>query len=166
MASLILSNGLRPRLMAAACLALVGGMVSCKRAGAPAGEAATPSLAATPAATPAAAVAAAVPAEVQKMLGRWLRSDGTYVLELRGADPSGVVQAGYFNPKPIHVSRAIWMLSPEGLRIIVELTDEGYPGATYVLSHDAKSDTLLGKYHQPQLGQTFDIDFVRQAKQP
>jgi hypothetical protein len=100
------------------------------------------------------------------MLGRWLRSDGTYVLELRAADGSGIVQASYFNPKSINVSRAIWMRSAEGLQVIVELNDVGYPGATYVLSHDVKTDTLVGKYNQPQMGQTFDIDFVRQAKQP
>jgi hypothetical protein len=98
--------------------------------------------------------------------GARLRSDGTYVLELRGADKSGVVQAGYFNPKSIHVSRAIWMRGAEGLQVVVELNDVGYPGATYVLEHDAKEDRLVGKYNQPQMGQTFDVDFVRQKKFP
>ena len=146
-------------------LAIASGGVSCRKSESPAKDAAAPSAAATPAA-PTAAVAAEAPAEVRKMLGRWLRSDGTYVLELRSADRSGVVQAGYFNPKSINVSRAIWMRSAEGLQVVVELNDVGYPGATYVLSHDVKSDTLVGKYNQPQMGQTFDIDFVRQAKQP
>lgn len=100
------------------------------------------------------------------MLGRWLRSDGTYVLELRGADKSGVVQAAYFNPKSIHVSRAIWMRGAEGLQVVVELNDVGYPGATYVLSLDATEDRLVGKYNQPQMQQTFDVDFVRQKKFP
>ena len=100
------------------------------------------------------------------MVGRWLRSDGTYVLEIKGADRRGVVQAGYYNPKSINVSRAIWMRSAEGLQVVVELNDVGYPGATYVLSHDVKTDTLVGKYNQPQMGQTFDIDFVRQKASP
>ncbi len=100
------------------------------------------------------------------MVGRWLRSDGTYALEIRGADRSGVVQAGYYNPKSINVSRAIWMRGPDGLQVIVELNDVGYPGATYVLSHDAVEDRLVGKYNQPQMGQSFDVDFVRQKKFP
>lgn len=143
--------------------ALLGGtFVACKQADAPAG---TPAVAA-PATPPPAAADAGAPAEVQRMLGRWLRSDGTYVLELRGADRSGVVQAGYFNPKSIHVSRAIWMRGAEGLQVVVELNDTGYPGATYVLSHDTKEDRLTGKYNQPQMGQSFDVDFVRQKASP
>lgn len=144
--------------------ALAGAGFSCSKTEAPASPAAK--VAAGSPATPAAPADVSAPAEVQKMFGRWLRSDGTYVLEIKGADRSGVVQAAYFNPKPINVSRAIWMRSAEGLQVMVELNDVGYPGATYVLSHDVKSDTLVGKYNQPQMGQTFEIDFVRQKQFP
>ena len=116
-----------------------------------------------PAAAPKAA-SAAVPEPVQKLLGKWLRADGGYVLELRGAEMSGVVQAAYFNPKSINVSRAIWMQGGTGFQVVVELNDVGYPGATYVLSHDAPSDRLVGKYNQPAMQQSFDIEFVRQPK--
>ena len=121
--------------------------------------------AAAPSAAPQPAVAktqAAVPEPVKKVLGKWLRSDGGYVLELRGADLSGVVDAAYFNPKSIKVSRAIWMQGSDGFQIVVELNDVGYPGATYVLSHDAQTDRLVGKYNQPAMQQSFDIEFVRQ----
>jgi hypothetical protein len=107
---------------------------------------------------------AAVPEPVQKVLGKWMRADGGYVLEIRGADMSGVLDAGYFNPKPINVSRAIWMQGGSGFQIVIELNDVGYPGATYVLSHDAKSDQLVGQYNQPAMQQSFDISFVRQPK--
>src|SRR5262245_6970065 len=107
---------------------------------------------------------AAAPEPVQKLLGRWLRSDGGYMLELRRAEMSGVVDAAYFNPNPIHVSRAIWMQGAAGFQIVVELNDVGYPGATYVLSHQASSDRLIGQYNQPAMQQTFDVDFVRQPK--
>ena len=174
MVSALLPPRLRRIVTVAAGLALVAGAVTCQKAETPDKTSATPVAAAsapqaTTAAAPAAAPAPAAPSapdEVLKMLGRWLRSDGTYVLELRGADGSGIVQAAYFNPKSINVSRAIWMRSAEGLQVVVELYDVGYPGATYLLSHDVKTDTLVGKYNQPQMGQTFDIDFVRQAKQP
>ena len=108
--------------------------------------------------------AAAVPEPVQKLLGKWLRADGGYVLELKSAELSGVVQAAYFNPKSINVSRAIWMQGATGFQVVVELNDVGYPGATYVLSHDAQSDRLIGKYNQPAMQQSFDIEFVRQPK--
>ncbi len=124
--------------------------------------AATGSPKATGAASAAPAAPAAAPAEVRKMIGKWLRSDGTYVLELREAEAGGTMRAGYFNPKSINVSRAIWMRGAEGLQIAVELNDVGYPGAMYVLNYDAKEDRLSGKYTQPQMQQTFEVDFVRQ----
>ena len=109
---------------------------------------------------------ATVPDAVKKLFGRWLRMDGGYVLELKQADVTGVVDAAYFNPKSIHVSRAIWMQGPSGLQVMVELNDVGYPGATYVLSHDAQNDRLVGQYNQPAMQQSFDIEFIRQPKQP
>jgi len=104
-----------------------------------------------------------VPDAVKKVLGRWVRSDGGYSLDLRKADISGVIEAGYYNPKSIHVSRAIWMQGGTGLQVMVELNDVGYPGATYVLNYDPAADRLAGKYNQPQMQQSFDVDFVRQT---
>jgi hypothetical protein len=109
--------------------------------------------------------APAAPEAVQKLMGRWMRADGGYVLELRTAELSGVVHAAYFNPKPINVSRAIWMQGASGFQVVVELNDVGYPGATYVLSHDAQSDRLVGQYNQPAMQQSFDVEFMRQPKQ-
>ncbi|MDP3068950.1 MAG: hypothetical protein Q8N18_01620 [Opitutaceae bacterium] len=107
---------------------------------------------------------AALPEPVKKVLGKWLRADGGYVLELRGGDASGVLQAGYFNPKSINVSRAVWMQGGAGLQVAVELNDVGYPGSTYVLTYDASADRLAGQYTQPSMQQTFDVEFVRQAR--
>ena len=123
----------------------------------------TPSQTSTAGTAVPKAASPGVPDAVQKLLGKWLRSDGGYVLELRGAELSGVMQASYFNPKPINVSRAIWMQGAAGFQVVVELNDVGYPGATYLLTHDAQGDRLVGQYTQPQMQQTFDIEFVRQA---
>src|SRR4051794_8662857 len=85
-----------------------------------AGAASTPAASGSTSAAPAAKAAApALPEAVRKVLGRWLRSDGTYVLELRDADMSGKVEAYYYNPKSINVSRAIWMQGPAGLQVMV-----------------------------------------------
>lgn len=147
-------------------LASVWVAVACTKA--PTEPAATAPASAPAAATAAAAPkasGAALPEPAQKVLGKWLRSDGGYVLELRSAEISGVMQAAYFNPKSINVSRAMWMQGAAGFQVMVELNDVGYPGATYVLSYDAASDRLVGQYNQPAMQQSFDIDFIRQPKQ-
>ena len=84
-------------------------------------------------------------------------------MDLRNPDISGVIEASYYNPKSIRVSRSIWMQGGPGLQIMVELNDVGYPGATYVLTYDPTTDQLAGKYNQPQMQQSFDVEFVRQT---
>lgn len=151
---------------------------SCKKSDAPAAPATTAkAVAETKTAGPAAAepakkaADAAVPEAVKKLLGRWVRPDGGYVLELKNPDLSGKIEAAYLNPsqnRSINVSRAIWMQGGQGLQVAVELNDAsaGYSGATYLLSHDAQGDRLVGQYHQPQMGQTYEIEFIRQNAVP
>ena len=38
--------------------------------------------------------------------GRWFRTDGDYVVEIQNVGADGQMQAAYYNPKPINVSRA------------------------------------------------------------
>ena len=121
----------------------------------------TPAVKKEAAAAPA---PAAVPEQVKPITGRWLREDGGYVLEIRGGATGGVLEASYFNPRSIHVSRAAWYEGGGKLQVLVELNDTGYPGATYILSHDPKEDKLVGQYHQPAMQQSFDIEFVREKK--
>jgi hypothetical protein len=40
------------------------------------------------------------------LTGRWFRTDGSYVIEIRSVDPGGRMQAAYYNPNPINVSAA------------------------------------------------------------
>jgi len=101
------------------------------------------------------------PAELEAVRGRWLREDGGYLLEIRGIDASGRVEAAYFNPNPIHVARAEAFREGARLRVFVELRDAGYPGCTYTLSHDSRRDTLAGVYYQAEVGESFDVTFVR-----
>lgn len=105
---------------------------------------------------------AAKQTESTRLIGKWLRPDGGYVLDIRGTSQDGLLDAGYFNPNPIHVSKATWQRSAAGLALFVELRDTGYPGATYKLQYRAADDTLAGAYTQPAVGQTFDVEFVRQ----
>jgi len=104
---------------------------------------------------------AAMPEALEAISGRWVRPDGGYVLEIREGRAGGHLDVAYFNPRPIHVSRAAWMESAGGLQVFVELTDTGYPGATYMLTYDPDRDVLSGIYTQPAYQQDFDVEFTR-----
>ena len=93
--------------------------------------------------------------------GRWLRPDGGYILSIKDVDTSGKMDAAYYNPRPINVSKAQAMQEGATLKVFVELRDAGYPGSTYTLIYDPKTDRLGGIYYQAAIGQRFDVFFVR-----
>jgi hypothetical protein len=93
--------------------------------------------------------------------GRWVRTDGGYVIEIQSVGAGGRMQAAYYNPKPINVSRAEAIRSGAATTVFIELRAPGYPGSTYSLIHDPKSDELKGIYHQAVLQQDFEVVFVR-----
>jgi hypothetical protein len=99
--------------------------------------------------------------EFEKLIGRWLRPDGGYVIEIRNIRSSGQIEAAYFNPRPINVSRAKASLKNEILEIFLELLDTGYQGSTYTLIYNPEQDLLHGIYYQATLGQSFEVLFVR-----
>lgn len=93
--------------------------------------------------------------------GRWARTDGGYVIEIKSVDPGGRMQAAYYNPNPINVSRAEAARSGAAVTVFLELRGPGYPGSTYTLIHDPKSDELKGIYHHAGLQKNFEVVFVR-----
>jgi hypothetical protein len=99
--------------------------------------------------------------DTSKLIGRWLRPDGGYVLELSHPAPGGLLKAAYFNPRPINVSRAQWRQHDGVLGVFVELRDAGYPGSTYMLAFHPAEDQLVGTYFQAALGQLFGVAFKR-----
>ncbi|MGB2690230.1 MAG: hypothetical protein WBC36_14700 [Desulfobacterales bacterium] len=110
---------------------------------------------------------AAVPAMVfaaddfKPLIGRWQRTDGGYVIEIRSIAPDGKMAARYFNPSPIHVSRAEASKDKEHIKVEVELRDVGYPGSNYTLVYVPEKDALLGYYYHAVSRQSFDVHFVR-----
>jgi hypothetical protein len=98
----------------------------------------------------------------ERLAGRWLRSDGGYVLEIRRAEPDGRLEAAYLNPRSIHVARAEWHREGGSLTLFIELRDVNYPGSTYRLAFSPEADRLAGSYFQAVERQTFDVMFVRQ----
>lgn len=99
-----------------------------------------------------------------RLTGRWLRPDGGYVIEIRGAQDNGVLDAGYFNPRPIHVSRAEWRRDGGRLQVFMELRDANYPGSTYTLRYAPEQDRLVGDYFQAVQQQTFYVEFIRMPR--
>ena len=101
------------------------------------------------------------PVDTGRIEGRWLRTDGGYRLELRGADKDGRLQAAYFNPRPIKVGKAELRRADGALLVYVELRDVNYPGSAYTLRHDRKTDRLVGTYFQAVERRTYEVEFVR-----
>jgi hypothetical protein len=93
--------------------------------------------------------------------GRWQRPDGGYVIEIKNIDQLGKIEAAYFNPRPIHVAKADAARDGNTIKVFIELRDINYPGSTYNLTYDPKSDQLQGVYFQAFLKQTFDVVFAR-----
>ena len=109
----------------------------------------------------AAEVGTACAADFQPLMGRWQRTDGGYVIEIDRIDADGKIAAGYFNPRPINVSRAQASMQRDYIKVEVELRDTGYPGSRYTLIYDQPKDRLIGFYYHAVSGQNFDVVFVR-----
>jgi hypothetical protein len=99
--------------------------------------------------------------ERSKIIGRWLRPDGGYIIEIKKIGDNGSLDASYFNPRPINVSAAQLAIENGKLKIFIELRDVGYPGARYSLVYFPQDDTLKGLYYQPSVGQSFEVVFIR-----
>ena len=97
----------------------------------------------------------------QRLIGNWMRTDGGYIIAVRSVDHGGRVDAAYFNPRPINVSRAEAVVKGKTARLFVVLRDEGYPGSTYTLEYDSTNDALVGVYFQAVQQQSYNVIFVR-----
>ena len=100
--------------------------------------------------------------ELKPLIGRWLRPDGGYILEIRKAAADGNLDAYYFNPRSINVHRAEAVRTGSDIKLVVELRDAGYPGSTYALLYKPVQDALVGYYYQAVTKQYFEVYFVRQ----
>jgi hypothetical protein len=96
-----------------------------------------------------------------QVVGRWMRTDGGYILQLSSPTFDGRLAAAYFNPRPINVSRSEWVIEDGTLLVLVELHDQGYPGSTYTLAYQPDTDRLVGVYFQAAAQQRFEVVFQR-----
>ncbi len=98
----------------------------------------------------------------ENLIGRWLRPDGGYIIEIRSISADGRMDAAYLNPRPINVDRAETSWEKGRQEVFIELQDTGYPGSTYTLDYNPAQDTLTGVYFQAAMKQAFEVVFVRQ----
>ena len=99
--------------------------------------------------------------DYQTLQGKWLRVDGSYVIEIRSVADDGKMDATYSNPKPINVSKARATRTDDTIKVSVELQDVNYPGSTYTLTYDPGEDVLEGIYYQAVQKQQFQVRFIR-----
>jgi len=99
--------------------------------------------------------------DFKSLMGRWQRTDGSYVIEIRSIAPDGKIKAGYFNPRSIHVEKAQATKDKERIKVEMTLRDVGYPGSAYTLVYVSEKDVLLGYYYHALSRQYFDVLFVR-----
>lgn len=71
------------------------------------------------------------------------------------------MDAGYFNPKPIHVAKAEASQDGVAMKVFIELRDVNYPGSTYTLTYNPENDQLSGIYFQALQQQSFEVFFTR-----
>ena len=99
--------------------------------------------------------------DFQAIVGRWQRTDGGYVIEIRSIGSDGKIEAGYFNPRPINVEKAQASKDKDLIKVEMTLRDVGYPGSAYTLVYTSEKDVLLGYYFHAVSRQYFDVLFVR-----
>jgi hypothetical protein len=103
--------------------------------------------------------------EFRVLPGKWARTDGDYLLEIRQVRADGTLEAGYFNPRPINIYAARTDQEGSLTKVFVELRDVGYPGCTYTLLYNPGLDQLVGTYYQAAVQQNYDVTFQRVKNQ-
>ena len=101
------------------------------------------------------------PPSLTRLVGRWRRPDGGYILDIKAVHDDGKIDARYLNPRPIYVSKAEAITKGGHVIVVVTLQDRGYPGNMYTLTYDPQADRLEGVYHHRGLGEQLDVEFSR-----
>jgi len=122
--------------------------------------AASPAFAQVPPAVVAASPAAGQP-PLALLVGRWVRPDGGYLINIKAADASGRLDASYANPTPLPFYAAEAKREGAVLKLFFELRAGGYNGSTYTLIYDPASDQLKGVYYQAVQRQKYEVAFAR-----
>lgn len=138
-----------------------GGCFGERSAASPAAPAPTSGKSAPPAAAAVPGRGALTPAERQALVGWWLRYDQKYMIVIDAVAEDGRLTARYLNPDPVGVSKAESWKMGDRVELLVELTDENYPGNFYELSFEPAQQKLVGVYHHLGAREDYEVDFSR-----
>ena len=83
---------------------------------------------------------------------------------VRGIAADGTMDAAYFNPRAIHVARALASLSNDTVTVFIELRDVNYPGSIHRLTYDREHGYLIGTYFQAVQQETYNVYFRKLAR--
>jgi hypothetical protein len=97
----------------------------------------------------------------EKIKGKWVRSDGGYVLEVKQLLPNNALEVFYFNPSPIHVGKARIYEERGFTKVFVELQDVNYPGSRYTLIFNGEKNQLIGNYFQATQQVDYEVAFEK-----
>lgn len=100
--------------------------------------------------------------DINQLKGEWMRTDGGKSIRINSVAEDGKLDAAYFNPNPIRVGRASWLVKDNILLVVVELRDVNYPGSTYTLQYFPEEDVLAGNYFQAVENANYEVQFSRQ----
>ena len=95
----------------------------------------------------------------EKIKGKWVRSDGGYVLEFKQLLQNNTLDVAYFNPSPIHVGKARIYEERGFTKLFVELQDVNYPGSRYTLILNVDKNQLVGNYFQATQQVDYEVAF-------
>jgi hypothetical protein len=100
--------------------------------------------------------------DYKKLIGRWVRPDGGYTLDIKSISSNGEIDMAYLNPRPINVLKAQAFTKADQVNLFIELKDIHYPGNYYTLALNSPGNRLVGTYHSLGLGQDFSVFFIKQ----
>ena len=95
------------------------------------------------------------------VIDQWLRTDGDYVLDIKGFNADTTIDVAYLNPNSINISETRWKVQEGYLYFYILFDDEGYPGSYYSLGYIPEDDKLFGIYYQAVQQQQYEIVFER-----
>ncbi|MBF0239323.1 MAG: hypothetical protein HQM12_16600 [SAR324 cluster bacterium] len=96
----------------------------------------------------------------EKLIGRWFRIDGRYVLEIKKVHPKGQLDAAYYNPRSIHIAESRIFQESSREKLFIKFQDEGYQGSSYTLDYEPQRNLLIGTYYHATLKQKFEVVFA------
>jgi len=95
------------------------------------------------------------------LLGKWMRTDGNYTIEISSLTRDGNMKAKYLNPSPIHCDKTTYADTDGTLSVHLLLNDKNYPNCTYDLQFMKEKNILFGKYFQATSGQSYEVIFQK-----